>query len=124
MSVHARLTPKVGARMRRFVLINFLLFASLSGQTSTSGISGIVSDPSGAVVPGAKVTVANDDTGVAQHQLTTQSGVYSFPGLPVGSYTVVVEMKGFRTTRQPGNVLQVESPQTINIALEVGNSAD
>ena len=96
--------------MYKFVAILFVFGCARVCQTSTSGISGMVSDSSGAIVPGAKVVVTNEETGVSLTQVTTQSGVYSFPSLPVGAYTVVVEMEGFRTTRQPGNVLQVESP--------------
>jgi hypothetical protein len=95
-----------------------------SAQTSTAAISGVVSDSSGAVIPGARVTAINEATGVSLSQLTTGNGVYSFPGLPVGTYTVSVEMTGFKITKQSGNVLDVESPLTINLTLQLGNAAE
>ena len=82
------------------LFLAFLLLAGLlSAQTSTSSISGTVSDTSGAVVPGAAVTLLNEATGVVNVQTTTQVGVYSFPALNVGTYTITVEMKGFKTIR-------------------------
>src|ERR1039458_5715513 len=59
-------------------------------------ISGTVKDPSGAVIPKATVTATNIDTGVAQVGATNDSGVYSFPALPVGHYNLDVTAAGFR----------------------------
>jgi len=107
------------------LLFAFLLLAGLlSAQTSTSSISGTVSDTSGAVVPGAAVTLLNDATGVTNVQTTTQAGVYSFPALNVGTYTLTVEMKGFRTVRRAGNILEVATPLEVNVTLQVGQTSD
>ena len=89
-------------------------------QTSTSEISGTVRDNSGAVVPNASITLTNEQTGVSYRQQTTASGLFSFPALPVGSYSVNVEATGFKTARLTKNELVVNTPLTINIALEVG----
>src|SRR6266540_574530 len=91
-------------------------------QTNTSRISGTVTDSSGAVIAGAKVTAKNDATGVAQTQATTEAGLYSFPSLPVGSYTITVEMTGFKTANQAGVIIQVNTPVTADIAMEVGQA--
>src|SRR5215468_10799556 len=91
-------------------------------QTSTSRISGTVTDATGAVVAGAKVMAKNDATGVTQTQTTTEAGLYSFPSLPVGSYTITVEMTGFKTASQPGVIIQVNTPVTADIAMEVGQT--
>jgi hypothetical protein len=91
-------------------------------QTNTSRISGTVTDSSGAVIAGAKVTAKNDATGVAQTQATTEAGLYSFPSLPVGSYTITVEMTGFKTANQAGVIIQVNTPLTADIAMEVGQA--
>ena len=98
--------------------------AVVSAQTSTASISGVVTDTSGAVIAGAKITATNEATGVALSQRTTGNGVYSFPGLPAGTYTVAAEQTGFKLTRQAGNVLDVESPLTINLILQLGNAAE
>jgi hypothetical protein len=97
-----------------------LLAACALAQTSTSEISGTVRDNSGGVVPGAQVTITHDETGVAYKQQTTAAGLYSFPALPVGFYTVNVEASGFKTARLNRNELVVNTPLTINVALEVG----
>jgi len=91
-------------------------------QTSTSRISGTVTDSNGAVIPGAKITAKNDATGIAQTQTTTEAGLYSFPSLPVGGYTITVEMTGFKTANQAGVIIQVNTPVTVDIALVIGQA--
>jgi hypothetical protein len=90
------------------------------GQTGTSSISGTVRDSTGAVVPGVVVTAKNEATGVAYTQTTTDAGLYAFPSLPVGSYTISTERSGFKTTQRTGNVLVVDTPLTVDLVLEVG----
>jgi hypothetical protein len=91
-------------------------------QTNTSRISGTVTDSTGAVISGAKVTAKNDATGIAQTQTTTEAGLYSFPSLPVGGYTITVEMTGFKTANQAGVIIQVNTPVTVDISLVVGQT--
>lgn len=96
-----------------------VVFTVLS-QTSTSEISGTVRDNSGAVVPGASVTLTNEETGVTYRQQSTDRGFYSFPALPVGIYSVNVEAKGFKTALLTKNQLVVNTPLTVDVALELG----
>src|SRR5499433_235623 len=103
------------------LLVTFLLIASVAlAQTATSGIRGSVSDASGALVPGAMVTAKNEATGVAYTQTTTEAGLYGFPSLPVGTYTITVGLPGFKTANKTGNILEVSTPLVINMSLEVG----
>src|SRR5438270_13880726 len=89
----------------------FLLMAVvLVGQTSTSEISGTIRDATGAVIPEASVTVTNEATGITYRQSTTAAGLYAFPSLPVGTYSITAEMKGFKTGKQTGNLLVVGTP--------------
>src|SRR5437016_3060081 len=106
--------------------IAVLLLAAAFGlaQTSTSELSGTVRDNTGAVVPGAGVTLTNEQTGVTYKQRTTDSGLYSFPALPVGSYTVTVEVQGFKTARLTKNTLVVNTPLAVDVTLEVGQIID
>jgi len=101
-----------------------LLVASLAAQTSTSQISGTVRDSSAAVVPGAAVTLVNEATGITQKQSTTEAGVYAFPSIPVGTYTLRVEATGFKTFARTGNTVQVGTPATVDVTLEVGAAAE
>src|SRR3954447_11481378 len=95
----------------------FLLALSCAAQTSTSQISGTVRDSSGAVIPGAAVTLTNEATGVVQKQSTTDAGVYAFAAIPVGSYALRVEAAGFKTLTKPGNVAQVNTPLAVDITM-------
>ncbi len=93
-------------------------------QTGSSSMSGTVTDASGAVVPGAAVTATNQATGVSYRQTTTEAGLYAFPSLPVGTYTITVEMRGFKTARNTNYTLQVGTPLAVDVTLEVGESAE
>src|SRR5881397_2764890 len=106
----------------KFVLraVFFLVAGVALAQTSASRITGTVSDASGALVPGAMVTARNEATGVSYTQTTTEVGLYGFPSLPVGVYTIGVTLPGFKTANRTGNVLEVDTPLVINMSLEVG----
>src|SRR5256885_489609 len=80
-------------------LVLFLLLSSatLLAQTFRGTILGTVTDPQGAVVPGAKVTVHNINTGLERTTQTSADGSYSVPELPIGAYTVSVTQSGFQT---------------------------
>lgn len=75
-------------------------------------------------VPGAIVTLTNEATCVSQKQPTREAGVYAFPAIPAGKYTVRVEASGFRTVALTGNVVQVDSPLAVDVKLEVGSSTE
>ncbi|MCA1628999.1 MAG: carboxypeptidase-like regulatory domain-containing protein [Acidobacteria bacterium] len=96
----------------------------LSAQTSTSRITGTVTDSTGAVVAGATVTAKNEATGVTQTQVTTDSGLYAFTSLPVGAYTVSVERQGFKTAQRTNNQLLVNTPLSVDMVLEAGNVSE
>lgn len=103
----------------------FVLTASpLSAQTATSRITGTVNDASGAVVAGATVTAKNEATGITQTQVTTDSGLFAFPSLPVGDYTVTVERQGFKTSQRTTNRLLVDTPLSLDITLEAGQVSE
>src|SRR5262245_5967589 len=106
------------------VIVVFALTGLTFAQTSTSQITGTVYDSSGAVIGGAQVAAINEETGVTYHQQTTGAGRYVFPSLPVGKYTVVADVKGFKTTRATGNILTVDTPLTVDINLEAGGTSE
>jgi hypothetical protein len=93
-------------------------------QTATSQITGVVTDPSGAVVPGGTVTAVNEATGVAIHQTTTGAGVFQFSAVPPGRYTLTVEATGFKVEKRTGVIVEVGTPATVNITLQVGGSTE
>src|SRR5690349_11571013 len=96
----------------RFVLCVVSSFAFCLGGFAQSDIAratlnGTVTEPTGAIVSVAKITVADPQTGFTRESVTTDAGLYSFTGLPVGTYDVTVETSGFKTTRKAGIRLAV-----------------
>src|SRR5690349_15322904 len=94
--------------MRLAKVVAFLIAAilcctdALWTQNVTAGLRGTVTDPSGAVVVGAKVTAQETLTGYERNAVTDSSGGYVFTLLPVGNYDLTVEMPGFRKYRRSG----------------------
>ena len=93
------------------------------GQTVTGSITGEVTDPSGAVVPGAQVTAHNLDTGVDTPATTNSAGLYRIEFLPIGRYQVTVQANGFDSATLPPFVLEVLQIATFNVKLKVGGSS-
>ena len=94
---------------------------SAYGQGATaSSISGSVVDSSGAVIPGATVVVKHNATGVTTDAVSNGQGVFSFPGLPIGTYTVTVTLEGFKTFVVNDVVVTAGAPANVRAKLEVG----
>ena len=82
-----------------------LLFGTLAAWASITGsISGVVTDPTGAVIPDVEVTALNTGTGVRQSVVTDSKGFYEFPALAIGTYELDVKQTGFRAFHQTGLV--------------------
>ena len=112
-------------RRARFVLLFACVLAAATAWASITGsISGIVTDPSGAVVPGAAVTAINTATGVTITIKTDGAGFYNFPNLAVGTYDLEVVQKGFKTYRQTGIVLNANDVLKADVKLELGEIAE
>ncbi len=101
------------------LLLILVLCIPASGQTSNASLSGTITDATGAVIPGARVTATNTGTGVVSTVLSNNSGVYAFPSLMPGTYRVSAEHEGFQTQTytdvQLGNAAQVR----LNFQLQV-----
>lgn len=89
-------------------------------QSDNAAISGIVRDPSGAVVANAKVMIKNEATGFERQTTTNESGFYNVPNLPPGYYEVKVEAPGFKTFVKTRNKLDAALPIQVNADLAVG----
>jgi hypothetical protein len=88
------------------------------GQTAT--LQGIVTDSSGGVLPGVTVTASSESVlGGSRTAVTDESGVYRFPALPPGTYTVKIELSGFRTTTQEAR-LQLGQTSTVDAVMQPG----
>jgi Carboxypeptidase regulatory-like domain len=100
------------------------LAGSAAAQGTTSRVLGVVTDQSGAVVPGATVTLANRDTGVSFNTVTTGVGTYTFEAIQVGTYSLTVELQGFKKFISTGNRVNISEPTTINAKLEAGGVSE
>jgi outer membrane receptor protein involved in Fe transport len=106
-----------------------LVIVSIAGsafaQTGAGSIAGTVKDTSGGAVPGATVTVASPDRGVNQTGQTNLQGGFVFPLLPPGTYTITVELAGFKTSARSNVILPVASRVSVgDIVIEVGNVSE
>src|SRR5258708_7036018 len=103
------------------VLVFLLAVAGAVGQTQTTAqISGTVSDPAGAVVPKAKITVTNQGTGLVRTTESNTSGYYSVPLLDPGAYVLNVQAQGFQTVSRDGVAVAVGHSALIDFKLQVG----
>ena len=80
-----------------------------------------MTDPSGAVIAGAKVTVKNEDTGLTRVRDHDSEGIYSFAELPVGTYRVEVESAGFKSAARSRITLNVADTRAVDVQLETGD---
>ena len=102
----------------------FGMAGALRAQTATGQITGTVRDSSGAVLPQVKVTIRGQDTGSSRETVTSGSGDYSFTLLPVGSYSVSAEEKGFSTAKRNDIRLNVDQVQRVDLSLSVGSTSE
>lgn len=108
--------------LRKGALLLFCLCFALPAAYAQyrAGIQGTVTDPSGAAVVGAKLTLTSHDTGKALEATTDSSGTYSFQSLAPGNYTLAVEQKGFKTQKLQSVVVRAEETRGLDVTLEVG----
>lgn len=100
------------------------LAALLQAQVDTGSITGTITDPSGAVVSGAKVTLVNQGTGASLTTTTTSDGVYKFSPVRVGTYKLDATSQGFQTTTQTGVVVNIGSNVALNFSLKPGSQTE
>ena len=106
-----------------FILLAIVATGALA-QSDRGTITGAVSDPAGAVVPGAKVAARNVETGAISETATTDTGNYTLASLPAGTYDVTAEATGFKKTARPGIVVQVAQTTRLDLGLLVGASSE
>src|SRR5258708_4739459 len=109
-------------RLIRPLVCLFLLAAAITPAwcQDRASIVGRVTDPAGAVVAGAAVTVTNQGTGTKTATTTNQAGNYVVSSLPFGRYEVVCEAKGFRKFIARNNEVNIAQTVTLDIALQLG----
>src|SRR5437773_10005538 len=98
-----------------------LPLATAFGQTASATLSGSVVDENGALVPGANVTVLNDATSLKREAVSNDSGNFSVPLLPPGTYRLTAQHTGFKTVEVRDIVLNVNDERSLRIQLKAGD---
>jgi outer membrane receptor protein involved in Fe transport len=108
----------------RLVCLLLVTVSALFGQTTNATLRGVVTDQSGAVLPGATITVRNQGTGDERATLSDETGNYQVAALPVGTYQVDVRLQGMKPEIVSGLTLEVGQIAIRNFKLEVGGITD
>ena len=120
----------MSTRSRIFLSQSLLVLLILAGsaigfaQQTLGGITGVVTDAAGAILPGTTVTVVGEQTGLKREQTAGGNGVYAFQNLPVGTYTVTFAREGFQKANFPGIQVQGDRTATLPASLAVGSTSD
>jgi hypothetical protein len=101
-----------------------VLSRSAWGQTVTAAIVGTITDPAGAAVSGATVTITSVERGTTYSATTDNSGLYRISAIPVGNYTLKAEKSGFATVEQAAFVLVLNQVARIDVALKLGHASE
>jgi hypothetical protein len=100
-----------------------MLSASVFGQT-LGDVAGTVTDPQGAPVAGANVTITNTSTNAVRQTTTNNEGIYAFPALVPGTYSIKVDKAGFKTSTQSNVELQVQASIRVDITMQLGQVSE
>jgi len=112
----------VHLRLIRWVSLIGLLSWVCFGQTFSASISGVVTDPSGAVVANAQVHLKNTGTNDTREAVSQSNGAYNFDNLLPGTYEIRVEAPGFKAYVQSNMILRANTAASVNVALQVGST--
>jgi hypothetical protein len=96
----------------------------LSAQSTGGRILGRVADPTGAVLAQVNVNATNEATGVSRNAQSNENGDYSFPELPVGTYTLDFDLTGFKKSVRKGIILDLNQVITLNMVMEIGEAKE
>jgi hypothetical protein len=114
----------VASRHKILLAVSLLAISlQLSAQTQSinGSVRGRVTDPSGAPVPGASISVENGATAFTRNTASNLDGYFVIPNLPIGTYTVTIKKEGFEQQRRPGVILDAGIEAVIDAALSVGS---
>ena len=109
---------------RASFLLALLLQVCCYGQRTAANISGVVSDPAGAVIAGAHAVATDSETGTTTGAVANAQGFYVIANLSPGTYRLRVEAAGFQAVEQTGIVIQVGQSMTVNVDMKVGSQTE
>lgn len=106
------------------VFAGFVFCSFALAQEVTAGVYGVVQDSTSAVIPGATIRVTNAGTGLTRQTTTDESGNFSLPLLPIGTYSITAEANGFKKSLVNDILLRVNDNRRVVFSMEVGQIAD
>jgi hypothetical protein len=106
----------------RLLVVGLVVFSLVAFAQDTATLTGTIRDNTGAVIPGAVVTVKNTATGIVHELKTNSAGEYVGAALPPGQYNLTVKVAGFRTYQAQGVTLRVAQNARIDVTMQVGNA--
>lgn len=109
-------------QLRLNLFLFFLFCAGAAAQVITSNLNGFVSDPAGAAIPGAEVTIREGQTGFTRTTTTNTQGEYLLNGIPAGNYTIVVSKQGFGTVTRTNQQLTQQLSLRVDVNLPIGGT--
>src|SRR5436190_4608438 len=113
--------------MRRTLALLSTVFLGICGlyaQSDRGTLTGTISDPTNAVIPGASIMAVNNETGTKYETISTETGNYTLPQVPPGAYQLTVELPGFKKYVRQGITVLVAQTLRIDVPLEVGAATD
>src|SRR5881392_1643265 len=105
-----------------FITLGLVAPMKMLAQVDTGAISGTVKDTSGGVIPGVKVTIANEDTGLSVSTTSGSAGEYVFSPVKIGRYSVSAETKGFQKVQQKNVTVDVQQRVVVDFTLAPGQT--
>ncbi len=105
-------------------MLSIIAGGAAFGQTAAGTLTGLVKDPTGAVIAGVPVVATNADTGARITGATSQTGNYTIPQIPVGKYSVTFEQPGFKTFREANVTIDAAQTVRLDVVMELGAASD
>ncbi len=106
------------------VLTVFLAASAAQAQQTLGGVVGTVTDATGASLPDVAVTIVADGTNLTRTAVSSESGSYALPNLPIGTYTITFSRQSFATSKFPGIAIQADRTVTLPVTLKLGATSD
>ena len=107
-----------------FLTMALLFIPNAHAQQTLGGITGTVTDSSGAVISGATITLVGDQTKLNRTQTSSTTGAYLFVNLPIGTYSLAFTQQGFQSLNIPSILVQANRTATVNAELKIGNVSE
>jgi outer membrane receptor protein involved in Fe transport len=111
-----------------YTTIRIIAFYAITAGTMWADVTGVITgailDPTGALIPGAAVTATSRETNAVFRATSDSGGIYTFRAMPVGTYNIAVQARGFKKAEQQGVRLQVNEVARVDVALSVGETAE